>query len=501
MTLVGHARPEPRVVEPVRPAGTVLAWLLLALIALILVVGQGARMASPPGMSHDGQNLGVFALGSRGLRTDGPIESHLGADLSDGMGTYANHPPLIYWSIAASESLLGERPWATRLPTILAALAVIPLLYSVIRRGGISPVAAAVGVAVAASNPLFAMYGWIPDTPMLALPFALGTVLAWQRHREQPDGRRLAVLMAVAALTCLAGWQGFVLCAAVLVAAAVDGRRTRSWTTPLALGAAIGVTVTLVLAWAWWSYGSLAPLTRSATQRSGGASDAPSIAGALRTQATFLTDNWRVPVLLATPIGFVLAWRRTTTRWLLVMFTGVVVVYAAVLWQAATVHRYWTLWAVAPVALCLAALCQEILDRSAPIARRPWILVVVAVAVAAASVARTSPAQDEFDLGRATRPAVDAPLAAGQRITYALGMVDPRWTTYTTHRPVEILKREGLADLVAAHPDWRVLLNCDLQRLDHGPPPCSRLDDPDAVWGGLLVATRADAALAALNSR
>ena len=106
------------------------------------------------------------------------------------MGTYANHPPLIYWSIAATESVLGERPWATRLPTILAALATIPLLFSVIRRAGIMPLPAAAGVAVAVSNPLFSIYGWIPDTPMLALPLGLATLLAWQRSRDDRPIRR-----------------------------------------------------------------------------------------------------------------------------------------------------------------------------------------------------------------------------------------------------------------------------------------------------------------------
>jgi hypothetical protein len=269
----------------------------------------------------------------------------------------------------------------------------------------------------------------------------------------------------------------------------------------VALGAAIGVTVAGVLAWAWWSYGSLAPLTHSATQRTGGASDAPSLGTVLQTQVNFLADNWRLPVLLATPIGFVLAWRRRTTRWLLVMLTAVVGVYSAVLWQAATVHRYWAVWAVAPVALCLGALFQHLLDRPGLPSRRPWSVAALALLLCAGSVWRTSPAEYEFDLGLATRAAVDAPLAPGQHTTYAVGMVDPRWTSYTTHRGAERLDRDGLADLATAHPGWRVLLNCELVRLDHGPAPCSLLDDPDAVWAEPLVATTADAALDALTSR
>ena len=221
----------------------------------------------------------------------------------------------------------------------------------------------------------------------------------------------------------------------------------------------------------------------------------------LRTQSNFLMENWRLPVLLAVPIGAVLAWRNPLSRRPLLILTVVVVGYSAIFWQAATIHRYWTLWAVAPVAFCLAALCQAAIDRPGPLHRRPAILGLVAIALAVTSVSRSSAAEDEFELGAATRPAVDPPIAKGQTISYAVGMVDPRWTTYSTHRAVQRLDHDGLVELAREHPGWTVLLNCVLRRIDGGPPPCTRLDDPDAVWAEPLVATRADAALAALESR
>ena len=116
-------------------------------------------------------------------------------------------------------------------------------------------------------------------------------------------------------------------------------------------------------------------------------------------------------------------------------------------------------------------------------------------------MSQSSAAEVEFELGARTRAAVDAPLPEGQTITYAVGLVNPRWTAYSTRRHVERLDRDGLATLARDHPEWRVLLNCLSTRADQGPPPCTRLDDPDAVWAGPLVATRADAAAAALDSR
>jgi hypothetical protein len=345
-------------------------------------------------------------------------------------------------------------------------------------------------------NPLFTIYGWMPDTPMLALPFALATMLAWQRSRTTG---RVGALAALACLTCLAGWQGAFMCLTLIAFAALDARRGRGWRVPGVLAVATCGTVAAVLAWSRWSYGSFDTLLHSAGYRV--ADGKLAVAEVARTQANFLTENWRLPVLIATPFGAVLAWRNRESRQPLLILTFVVVGYAALFWQAATIHRYWTVWAVAPVALCIGALCQALLDRPGLIRRNPLIIAVIAVALPLTSVVRTSAAEYEFELGRATRPAVDAPLAEGQSIAYAVGMVDPRWTTYTTHRSVERLDHEGLVELAAAHPEWRVLLNCVLRRVDHGPPPCTRLEDPDAVWADPLVATRADAALAAIESR
>lgn len=498
MSLVGTLPLDDQPAPPVtsRPPGIVAARVVLALAAIILILGQGSRMASPPGMSHDGQNLGVFALGSRGLRTEGPVDSHLGADLAHDMGTYANHPPLLYWSIAATESVFGEVPWATRLPTILAALATIPLLFSILRRGGIQPLPAAAGVAVAVGSPLFSIYGWMPDTPMLALPLALATMLVWQRARQTKRHIALGVLTC---LTCLAGWQGVVMCLVLIACAGHDAWKFGRWPTFIMMATVTATTVAAVLAWSYWSYGSFDRLLQSAGQRVG-EQDAPGLGEVIRTQSNFLIENWRLPVLLGAPIGALLAWRNPRTRRLLLVLTFIVAAYSAVFWQAATVHRYWTLWAVAPVALCIAALFQALIDRPGPIHRNPIVVAVLALVLTTASVLNISAAEEEFDLGLSTRPAVDMALAEGQTVSYTVGMVDPRWTAYSTHRHVERLDREGLAELATVHPEWRVLFNCLLRRLDEGPPPCTQLDDPTAVWSEPLVATRADAAAAAFET-
>ncbi len=69
---------------------------------------------------------------------------------------YYEKPPLLYWANAASFKLLGETPFAARLPARLAALGTAALMAFVARRrsrpvGGAHP---ALGAALVRAGPL-----------------------------------------------------------------------------------------------------------------------------------------------------------------------------------------------------------------------------------------------------------------------------------------------------------------------------------------------------------
>ena len=66
-----------------KPARGVAATAVVVLAAAFLVLGH-ARLTMPFGDSHDGRNGAQWGLGSRDLRVEGPVTSHMGADLVAG---------------------------------------------------------------------------------------------------------------------------------------------------------------------------------------------------------------------------------------------------------------------------------------------------------------------------------------------------------------------------------------------------------------------------------
>jgi 4-amino-4-deoxy-L-arabinose transferase-like glycosyltransferase len=88
---------------------------------------------------------------------------------------YFEKPPLQYWATAAFFSVFGERDWAARLWTALTAIAGVFLVFFSGKRL-FSPQAGALGAAVLAGCPLYAMLGQI-NTLDMALAFFLSAAI------------------------------------------------------------------------------------------------------------------------------------------------------------------------------------------------------------------------------------------------------------------------------------------------------------------------------------
>src|SRR5579871_1319225 len=210
MTVITAApvHPAPVPAAPAARARTaVLAALAVAVFAVgFLVVGH-QRLVMPFGDSHDGRNGTQWGLGSRDLRQQGPVTSHLGADLVAGARRqpYTDHPPLIYSETAAAESIFGEHPWVTRLPAWLASLAVIVLCFELLRRSRLSPVAAAIGTALGLGCPMFGAYGLMNDPWILGLPWGIAMLVLWRDGRSGRPWPWWAVA-AVALVGALTSW-------------------------------------------------------------------------------------------------------------------------------------------------------------------------------------------------------------------------------------------------------------------------------------------------------
>jgi 4-amino-4-deoxy-L-arabinose transferase-like glycosyltransferase len=470
----------------------IAAAALLGTTVAVFLWSQLGRMTGPVGLSHEGQNLGVFAMGSRAIRENGLVSSYLGSHLAAHGMVYAHHPPLIFWTTAVSESLFGVHPWTARVPTIIAACAVIPLLYSVIRRVGVAPLAAAAGVVLAVGNPVFFTYSWMVDTPMLTLPFALGTLLAWDH--AQRTGRR-GWLVALTVLTVGTGWQGLVLVGTLALAGGWLARRDgRSIRPAIVVAVAAALTFGALMAWVWWSYGGLGPLFEQFQSRTGSGSPV-GLARGLWNQLGFFTNVWQLPLLVAGPFGIYLAIRDRRTRRLAVLLTFTVMAYSLVFWEAAAIHDYWNYWAVAPFALGLAAIVERVVGDLAGRAVRPGLIVagvgVVAMAVPVATWVGGSSAQTVLDQGVVMAEAVADPRPPDQHVFATAGIGEPvTWISYIGRDPVVELGRTSLARMAREHPTWRVLTGCE-NHPDPGTIECGRINDPHARRRGELVSASA----------
>lgn len=192
---------------------------------VLVLVGCGLLFHVSPwltdglGDSHDGYNAAIWGLGARGAVED-PVGNRLGGIHPDGM-SYANHPPLLVWTLTPIVAIRDDWPLGLRLVPLLGSLTAIGILAGVPRQRGWHDGPGR------GSTPR----GIIGDAahlrgdgghPRLRLPFfALAALWVAQRSwQARPPPPWLAMLCG--ALAALAGWQALL---TVVVAAAVAGVR------------------------------------------------------------------------------------------------------------------------------------------------------------------------------------------------------------------------------------------------------------------------------------
>jgi 4-amino-4-deoxy-L-arabinose transferase-like glycosyltransferase len=423
-----------------------LALVILLSLAALFTWRASPTLTGPYGDSHDGRNAAVWAEGSRAIRHDGLIASRFGARATEGgvTETYANHPPLIYLETAVTETVAGQHPWAARLPAFLGSLALIALLYLLLRECGVDPLPSAAGIAAALAVSMFLVYGVMLDTPMTSLPFGVGLLLLWRRGANGRPVPKSSCL--VAALTVLAGWQG-VLLAVLLTVETMVRRRGRS----LAVGTAIGLA--LLGGWFWWSLGSFDQLGVIAATRSGNRSGFHIGLGQLASvQVRYLVAMFPVIVLLLAVPAVMEAIKRpalAATTW---VAAAVALLYTVGMRDGASFHDYWDYWWLLPLALGLAAVAARITDRR----------IVLAAAMAALTFAAIHHSNAERTIHRGwavERLLQKTTYPAAQRTAWYSGMTDASWLRYEVRLPtIELRSPEQIAAAATEHPDDLVVV-------------------------------------------
>jgi hypothetical protein len=158
---------------------------------------------------------------------------------------YADHPPLVPLLIAAAYRVFGVGEWQTRLPTSIATVLAIGVLYLLAKRFATER-AALVAAALFAATPMVLYFGGQPE--VLGMPlvlFALLTVLAYLDFHREPRPLAFARLLGAFTLAAVSDWPAFIL-VPVLVGHFAATRPRRLWSWGLALAAWAGVLFVLL---------------------------------------------------------------------------------------------------------------------------------------------------------------------------------------------------------------------------------------------------------------
>ncbi|MFP3867024.1 MAG: ArnT family glycosyltransferase [Desulfobacteraceae bacterium] len=130
---------------------------------------------------------------------------------------YNHHPPLVPLLIVPFYALFGVGEWQTRLPTAIATVSAIYVLFLLMERVSNRRVALT-AAALFASTPLILYFGGLPEVVNMPLVlFVLLTVMAYLKFYSYPSGRTLCLLLVSFSLAGISDWPAFIIIPIFLV--------------------------------------------------------------------------------------------------------------------------------------------------------------------------------------------------------------------------------------------------------------------------------------------
>jgi hypothetical protein len=213
------------------------------LLALVLIYTAGFRLLVLDRPFFDdveghGAFFGVLArnyLRFEWARTHGVPALTAGQGPDAAIVFYPDHPPLVPMMIAASYRVFGIGDWQTRLPTAIATIAAVALLYLLLTCFG-SRRAALIAAALFAAMPMTLYFGGQPEVVGMPLGlFILLSTLGYLHFHEHPGHRTSVPLIVAFTLAGLSDWPAFIIVPVFLVHfLATQPRREWRWILPFA---------------------------------------------------------------------------------------------------------------------------------------------------------------------------------------------------------------------------------------------------------------------------
>ena len=214
----------------------------LLLAALLIYAAAFRLLVIDRPFHYDTEGHGsFFGVLARNYLRFGWSQTHGIPVLSAGQGPdtpivlYPDHPPLVPLLITPVYALFGVGEWQTRLPTSIATLAAIYVLYLLLKRHA-TPRIALIAAALYAAAPMSLYFGGLPEVVGMPLVlFVLLSTLCYLNFHERPGLPTFVPLVMAFALAGLSDWPAFIIVPVFLVHFLVT-RPRREWRWILAFG-------------------------------------------------------------------------------------------------------------------------------------------------------------------------------------------------------------------------------------------------------------------------
>jgi hypothetical protein len=151
---------------------------------------------------------------------------------------YPTHPPLVPLLIAPCYFFFGFGDWQTRLPTSIASVAAVYLLFLLLDRFSTRRIAL-LGAALYAAAPMTLYFGGSPEVVYMPLVlFVLLSIYAYINFHSQPCRRTFLLLMGAFFLSAISDWPAFIIVPVFLIHFVATSPRQRwPWILAFCLGA------------------------------------------------------------------------------------------------------------------------------------------------------------------------------------------------------------------------------------------------------------------------